>query len=477
LPDTLPSDAPVLVVDLDGTLSRTDTLHEAVLGLLTRDPRVILPLLGALMRGRAAFKAFVADRHVVPGSSLPLNADVLDLLRSARADGRRTALVSAADARQVQALAETVALFDDVEGSTTERNLKGSEKARHLVDRYGEGGFDYAGDAWADLPVWAHARRTITVDAPARLRRAVDRTQPDALHLGQGKHQVAAVLRAMRPHQWSKNLLVFLPLLAAHDASALGPALLAFCSFCCAAAAVYVINDLLDLEADRSHPRKRSRPFAAGELTAAQGGVMALALLVGATGLGLLTGNPAFLAVLAAYVVSTFAYSLWLKRKLLVDVLALAGLYTIRIVAGGAAAALALSPWLLGFSMFLFLGLATVKRQAELMDQAATGRESSGRAYTVDDLPVLRGLALASAIASVLVMALYVSSEDVQPLYSRPDLLWALCPVLLYWLLRMIMMAHRGQMTDDPIVFAARDRVSLMTILTAFGIVAAASIL
>jgi 4-hydroxybenzoate polyprenyltransferase len=477
LPDTISTDAPVLVVDLDGTLSRTNTLHEAVLGILAREPRAFLPLLGALLRGRSAFKTFVADRHVVPGDGLPLNPEVLDLLRAARAGGRRTALVSAADRRQVDAVAQSVALFDDVKGSDADRNLKAKEKTRYLVERYGDRGFDYVGDAWADMPVWGCARRAITVDASPRLRRAVDATHTETLHLGGQTNRVTAMLRAVRVHQWSKNLLIFLPLLAAQDISALGPVFLAFAAFCSAAAAVYVMNDLLDLEADRSHPRKHRRPFAAGDLTAAEGTVMTVTLLAGAVILGRLTGNPLFLVVLSTYVVSTFAYSLWLKRKLLVDVLALAGLYTMRIIAGGIAAGLVLSHWLLGFSMFLFLGLATVKRQAELMDQAKTGREGSGRAYTVDDLPVLRGLALSSAVASILVLALYVSSGDVQPLYSRPDLLWALCPVLLYWLLRMIMMAHRGQMTDDPIIFAARDRVSQMTIFVAFGIVAAASIL
>jgi 4-hydroxybenzoate polyprenyltransferase len=239
---------------------------------------------------------------------------------------------------------------------------------------------------------------------------------------------------------------------------------MAFLAFCFTASAVYIINDLLDLQSDRSHPRKRFRPFASGDLTAASGLGLTGLLLAGAVALGLFTGSLTFLAVLGGYLVTTFAYSLFLKRKLLVDVLALAGLYAIRIVAGGAAAGLALSPWLLGFSMFLFLSLAAVKRQAELVDQKITGRESAGRAYEVEDLPVLRGLALSAATAATLVLALYIASDDVQPLYNTPELLWLLCPVLLYWMLRMIMTAHRGRMTDDPIVFAARDRTSLATI-------------
>jgi 4-hydroxybenzoate polyprenyltransferase len=204
--------------------------------------------------------------------------------------------------------------------------------------------------------------------------------------------------------------------------------------------------------------------------------VLAGGLLLVALVLGLATGNPLFLGVLGVYLALTFAYSLWLKRKLLVDVLALAGLYTIRIVAGGAAASVVLSPWLLGFSMFLFLGLAAVKRQAELTDQMKTGRDSAGRAYLVEDLPILRGIALAAAHATVLVMALYISSEAVQQLYDRPEVLWMICPLLLYWLLRMVIMTHRGYMTDDPIVFAAKDRISLLTIASCVGVVGLAAL-
>ena len=235
------------------------------------------------------------------------------------------------------------------------------------------------------------------------------------------------------------------------------------------------MNDLIDLPSDRAHPRKRLRPFASGRLSIETGLALAAGLLAAAFAVGALTGRPAFLAVLSAYLAVTLAYSVWIKRKLLVDVLTLAGLYTLRIVAGGAATGIALSQWLLGFSVFLFLSLAAVKRQAELTDQLATRRAGAGRAYRVDDLPILRGIALAAAHAAVLVMALYLGSDAVQPLYARPDLLWLVCPVLLYWLLRMVMMTHRGRMTDDPIVFAARDRVSWLALLLVIATVASAA--
>jgi 4-hydroxybenzoate polyprenyltransferase len=462
--DIIAGQAVPLVVDLDGTLCRTDTLHEALLMHLSGHPMALVSLPGWLARGRAAFKARLAERMIVTGDLLPLNETVLGLVREARKKGRPVFLVSAADQKQAEAVAAPLGLFDEVVGTGNDRNLKGPAKADYLVDRFGKGGFDYVGDAYADLPVWGAARQAITVGAGPRLCRAVEAVNPKAEHLHAPSKRGRAMLKAMRPHQWSKNTLLFLPMLAAHDFGEAGVVAMAFLAFCFTASAVYIINDLLDLQSDRSHPRKRFRPFASGDLTAASGLGLTGLLLAGAVALGLFTGSLAFLAVLGGYLVTTFAYSLFLKRKLLVDVLALAGLYAIRIVAGGAAAGLALSPWLLGFSMFLFLSLAAVKRQAELVDQKITGRESAGRAYEVEDLPVLRGLALSAATAATLVLALYIASDDVQPLYNTPELLWLLCPVLLYWMLRMIMTAHRGRMTDDPIVFAARDRTSLLTI-------------
>lgn len=456
-----------LVVDLDGTLCRTDTLQEVVLGLVSRDPGIVLSLPRWLLAGRQTLKARLADRWVVPGDGLPLNEEVLDLVRAARAEGRRTALISAADQRQVAAVAEATGLFDESHGSTETTNLKGAEKARFTAERFGEKGFDYVGDARADLPVWQAARQAITVGAGAGLARAVEAVNPNARHLAPRHDRVQAMRKALRPHQWSKNLLLFLPLLAAHDVSALLPVVMGVIAFSLTASAVYVINDLLDLAADRAHPRKRERPFAAGALTGLEGVTMAGALLVAALAFAAPTGAPQLLFSLAIYFAATLTYSLWLKRKLIADVLALAGLYTIRIVAGGAAAAIDLSPWMLAFSMFLFLALAAVKRQAELADLLATGRAGAGRAYTVEDLPVIRSVAISSGQASVLVLALYIASDDVQRLYAYPALLWLICPLLLYWVLRMVMKTHRGQMTDDPIVFAVTDKLSFVTILSA----------
>lgn len=465
-----------LVVDLDGTLCLSDTLHESLLALAGTRPWKLLQVPKWLSEGRAGFKARIADEGVVPPDELPMNEGVIALVRAARAEGRRTALVSAADHRQVTAVAEATGLFDEAYGSAEGTNLKGEAKAAFLTEHYGPKMFDYVGDSEADLPVWHAARQAISVRAQPRLRQAMVQTNPSSHHIDPPESRGAAMLRALRPHQWSKNLLMFLPALAAQDLSSLAPILLGFIAFCLTASSVYVVNDLLDLAADRAHPRKRLRPFAAGELSASTGVAMAAGLLLVALIIGLFTGSTLFLLTLLLYLIATFAYSIWLKRKLIVDVLTLAGLYTARILAGGAAASLFLSPWLLGFSMFLFLALAAVKRQAELTDQMQSGRENSGRAYEVEDLPVLRGVALSASQSAVLVLALYISSDTVQMLYSTPYILWLICPILLYWSMRMVMKAHRGIMTDDPIVFATTDIVSVLLIATCAVLVVFAAV-
>lgn len=469
------SDAPVLVVDLDGTLCRTDTLHETLLRAVQQRPLATIRALLRLREGREVFKDELAQICLLEADHLVLNQTVIDLVNDGRAAHRKTALVTATHQRQAEIIATATGLFDEVHGSDRDVNLKGAQKAAFLTDRYGAGGFDYVGDSPADLPVWTAARQAITLGASETLRQQVDAANANARHLEPPHAPVGPALRAMRPHQWSKNILLFLPMVAAHDFSAFWVVCLAALAFCLTASAVYVINDLLDLLADRAHPRKCKRPFAAGELSARQGLILAVGLITGAAVLSLFVGQLLFAATLLGYLVVTSAYSFWLKRKTIVDVITLAGLYTIRILAGGTAAAIVLSPWMLGFSMFLFLGLAAVKRQAELVDQSSTGREISGRGYFASDLPVLRGMALAAAHTSILVLALYINSPDVQLQYASPVLLWLVCPLLLYWQLRMILMTHRGYMTDDPIVYAATDKISALVFVMMVAVVLLAS--
>ncbi len=460
--DAVAISAPVLVVDLDGTLIASDMLHETFWASLSQDWRTLFAAPFALTKGRAALKASLQNKGQVQVDALPYNQAVIDYVKSWRNDGRRAVLVTASDQRIADQIAAHVGLFDEVYGSDGDLNLKGGNKARFLEQKYGANGFAYIGDSNADLAVWDKAAKAITVNASAKMRDKVAKLGCEAEHLiAQGVSR-KAYLKALRPHQWLKNVLVFLPMIAAHNfaPAIIGHSLLAFLSFCLIASSVYVVNDLLDLSADRAHPRKRNRPFASGAIPVSHGIGMASGLLFGGFLLAALT-NMAFFGVMLIYFGVTTAYSISLKRKLIVDVCTLAGLYTIRIIAGAVATGIELSVWLLAFSIFLFFSLAAVKRQAELVDSAKRGKlGASGRGYHVDDLPVMTQMAVAAGYLSVLVLALYLNSPTVVALYAWPTILWGICPILLYWISRVIMMTHRGHMHDDPIVFAARDRTS-----------------
>ena len=466
--------SPVLVVDLDGTLIRSDMLYETFWSAFAADWTMPLRALMALRQGKGALKRALAARAQVDVTTLPYDAEVLDRVRAWRAGGGRTALVSASDQQLVSAIAAHLGLFDVAHGSTEGGNLKGAAKAEFCTTTFGTGGFHYMGDAAADLPVWQAAARAITVNAAPATRAAVDRLGIEAEHLATVPAPGRAYLRALRPHQWMKNLLVFVPMFTAHQMTPgnILASLAAFAAFSLIASSVYVLNDLLDLSADRSHPRKRTRPFAAGAIPIAQGTGMAAGLLIAGLGISALLGLQ-FVLVMLGYFALTTGYSLYLKRRLVVDICALAVLYTIRILAGGAATELPISVWLLAFSIFLFFALAAVKRQAELVDGIAAGKVTAhGRGYHVDDLPLVESMATSAGYVAVLVMALYASSASVTGLYSAPHMLWGICLVLLYWISRMVMVAHRGKMHDDPVVFAVKDPVSrsCVILMAAFGI-------
>jgi 4-hydroxybenzoate polyprenyltransferase/phosphoserine phosphatase len=469
-----------LIVDLDGTLSRTDTLVESLLRLLSVRPLRVLLMLPGFFRSRAKFKQDVAARASLDPATLVYNEEVLRLAAVAREDERPVFLVTGADASVAHAVAGHLRIFDGVFASDGHTNLTREHKASLLVDRFGLQGYAYIGDAAADVPVWRDAGAAIVVAPRASLLRAARGVCADVTVLGvrPGARAVASLLRrALRVHQWAKNLLIFVPLLGAHRMQLL-PALYAvaaFVSFSLCASSVYVLNDLVDLPHDRSHPSKSRRPFAAGALDLRMGPVLCAACLLGAFSIALLLPWH-FVILLGGYFVATLAYSLGLKRQMVVDVMVLAGLYTLRIFAGGAATHTPISPWLLAFSLFLFFCLAVVKRQTELAQLQRAGRSGAGgRGYVVDDLGMLQSLSASSGMAAVLVMALYVNSADVLPLYRTPEALWALCPILLVWISRVLMLSHRGQMHDDPVVFALRDPVSLVTGVAALAAVLSAT--
>jgi 4-hydroxybenzoate polyprenyltransferase/phosphoserine phosphatase len=466
-----------LYVDLDGTLTPTDTLHESALLAVRQHPLNLLRLLAWLPLGKAGFKRRLADTVIPDPATLPYREDFLDHLRSERARGRKLVLASAADERIVRAVADHLGLFDDVLGTAAQGpNLSRAHKREAIAAHARALGHDrwaYAGNSRDDLAVWSGASEAVVVNAPAAVRQAVQSSQPAAPVFERPPLSLRTVLRAIRIKQWSKNALLFVPLLAAHslDPAAWGVVLLAFLSFGLCASATYLVNDLLDLPADRVHRIKRHRPLAAARIGIPQAVLLGLAMM--STAFGLATQvSASFVAVLLLYTVTTLAYSLHLKRRPLIDVLVLAGLYTLRIGAGGVAAQVALSNWLLAISMFLFLSLALVKRCAELEELAAEGREPApGRGYQLRDLVSLRSMGMASGFLAVMVLALYVDSQSSRAHYRHPEWLWAAAPLALLWVMRIWLKTGRRELHgEDPLQFALRDSFTWLMVLLVGGV-------
>jgi 4-hydroxybenzoate polyprenyltransferase/phosphoserine phosphatase len=469
-----PSTATVpLCVDLDGTLIKTDVLWESLAILLKHNPLYLLVVPFWALRGRAALKKEIAARTQLNAANLPYHEQFLEYLKAERCSGRKIILATAADGRLADEVARHVGLFDEVIASDGKTNVRGKNKGAALAERFGKKGFDYAGNSTVDLPVWEQARNAIVVNASEGLaQQAGGLTRVARVFDGTGS-RLRAVIKCLRPHQWVKNLIIFVPLLTSHSLrkpELVAEALIALAAFCLCASGVYVLNDLWDVEADRHHLTKRLRPFASGQLPLSFGFVLApLAFIL----CGIVTSFLPwrFGACLAMYFVLTTSYSWRVKKIALLDVFFLAGLYTIRLVAGHEATGIVHSFWLLAFSMFIFLSLALVKRFTELRELRQQNRhDSKGRGYNSGDLEVVAMLGIASGFLAVLVMALYVNSQEVRVLYRYPTLLLMMCPLLLYWVSRVWLIAHRGQMHDDPIVFAVKDPASYLVGALSLGV-------
>jgi 4-hydroxybenzoate polyprenyltransferase len=450
---------------LDGTLIHSDLLLETFLLLIKRNPFYLFCLPFWLLRGKAALKAEIAKRVQLNPDALPYHATFLEWLESEKQAGRPVWLCTASNYRLADAVAAHLQLFTGVFASSDTLNLSGRNKAHQLVRQFGAQQFDYCGNHRVDLAIWQVSRNAIVVNGSDNLQaQAADVSKVAAVFPKNAPHPAKSMLKAMRLHQWAKNVLVFVPLAAAHklgDLLALEHAVLAFLAFGFCASSVYLLNDMLDLEVDRQHPRKRYRPFAAGDVSLLLGFALVPLLLLLTVWLS--ASLPCnFWLVLAAYYALTVAYSFGLKRLVLIDTITLAGLYTVRIVAGAMAIAVPLSFWLLLFSIFIFFSLALVKRYAELDAMQRKGKlKAVGRGYHVEDLPILHSLGTASGNLCVLVLALYINSPLVESLYRRPQIIWLLCVLLLYWISRVWLKAHRGEMHDDPVVFALKDKTSL----------------
>ena len=463
-----------LAVDLDGTLVRADTLHEGLIARVRQGPREAWQALAALAGGKAAFKRHVAERAPMDPALLPYDAGLLEYLRRQHAGGRRLGLFTAADQSIADGVASHLGLFEVVRGSDGRRNLAGPAKAAAIEAAFGPA-YAYAGDSAADVPVFQGARQVVLAGAMAK----VGAVLPEGItvearfvheHAGPG-----VWARAMRVPHWAKNALVFVsPLLGAHWAQSLGPAMLLFVLMGALASATYLLNDALDLSADRQHPTKRHRPMAAGVIPVRDGLLVAGVLMVVALGLGALLLPRAASLCLGAYLVVTVLYSTAFKRMPMLDITVLAGLFTLRILAGNGIMAQPVSPWLLTFSMLFFLGLAATKRFAEL-DRVMRMGDRTGpatvRGYGAPDLPVLLATGVASGIAAIAVFMVYlVSDQYPRDVYADPGMLWGIMPVLLIWTLRMWHLCVHGRLREDPVVFATTDRVSWMLGAAALGV-------
>lgn len=450
-----------LYVDLDRTLIGGDVSLEGFVRFAKGGLWQALLLCWWLVKGRAYAKAMVARAQPVDAARLPYRPEVLAMIQTARQQGRRVVLASGSHRRQVARVARHIGLFDASIGGSARVNLKGARK-RDWIARDAGGAFDYVGDAPADAPIWRAAAGAFSVDyCPARVTRvACDR-----------KPLWRAVMKAMRLHQWAKNALVFVPLATAGLWSQpwpIGQAMIAFILFSLAASGVYLINDLVDIDADRAHRTKRNRPLASGALPIPIAVAVAAVLLLGAPLAAWLVLGPAFTAVLLGYLVLTTAYSFRLKAVVTLDVIVLACLYTVRIFAGAVAVGVSVSSWLLTFAIFVFLSLAFLKRYTELAQPSDDPRRMlSGRGYAPADIDVVMMMGVAAGMVSILVLALFINNVSAIYRQGTPHLLFGLCLILLYWLTRIWMMARRGEVSGDPIAFAITDKRSL--ILGAFS--------
>lgn len=456
-----------LCVDLDGSLYHTDTLWESCLLLIARNPLYVLMLPFWLLGGKAAFKHQISQRVVsLPYETLPENTALIAYLKGQKQVGRKLVLVTAANQKIAQGVAEHLELFDTVLASDENNNLSGKKKALALCELFGEKGFVYAANAPVDLAIWKHAAAAITVNAKQSLvARVSSQFDLEKDFPANSENIVRSSIRAMRPYQWVKNLLLLVPLILSHklEPELIVISLLAFIAFCLTASAIYIINDLFDLESDRGHKTKKTRPFAAGTLSIGYGITLSSALIAISI-LIALTINFNFFIILLLYLVITTTYTLLLKHIALIDVLTLTSLYTIRISAGAYAVNVEVSYWLLAFSVFIFLSLGLTKRYIELLNLFQDNKEAA-RDYTTKDLPVLLLFGVCSGFNSVLVLILYINDLHASKLYNYPSWLWIVAMTILYWINRIWLLAHRGVLNEDPVMFAIHDRISYMAAL------------
>ncbi len=450
-----------LCVDLDGTLIKSDMLYEAVFMLIRKNILYLFLLPLWVLKGKAHLKAEIAKRVMPNVTQLPYREELIDWLKKQQKLGRKIVLATATHERYAKAVADHLGFFDQVEFSTDTHNLSSDAKAKRLVESFGEKGFDYLGNGSADIAVWDKARKAITVGSErAALRYSKQSHAEHFVSKPASKSKILIWLKAIRVHQWLKNSLLFVPVILAFNTiniTTIATVILGFIAFSLCASSVYLLNDLIDIELDRKHKTKHLRAIPSGEIPVLHAAVVSGLFLVVAFALSLFL-PLAFTGILALYYITTCAYSFALKRMLLIDVLTLAGLFTIRVLAGATAVSGSVSAWLLAFSMFFFLSLALVKRFVEVSNQLEDeGREVTGRGYQAVDLETLGPSGVASGFAAVVVLALFVDSPSIAENYRHPEVIWLVCPLVLYLIIRIWILARRNHMHDDPVVFLMTD--------------------
>ncbi len=455
----------VIAVDLDGTLIFSDVLHESAIGLIRKYPLILLKIPFWLIKGKAYLKSKLASLVDLDVASLPYNHSLIDWLKDQRSSGKKIVLCTASDQLIAIKISNFLKLFEDVISSDGVINNSGNNKRIALEAKFGVKRYDYVGNSNSDLEAWSSCRYAVIVNSTDTLIEKVKKVTAVLKVFPKNQARFSDWVRLFRIHQWLKNLLLFIPIITAHQLTniqALSTLIVAFISFCACASSVYIANDLLDLEHDRRHPRKRFRPLACAKISIKMGVVLA-PLLVIISFILASTISPSFTAWVVFYFLLSSSYSLWLKRIALVDCLVLAALYTIRIIAGGSAVLIPISFWLLAFSVFIFLSLAFVKRYAELIAQHEFGSSiAHGRGYLVSDASLVQTLGITAGYAAVLLLALYLHSEAINNLYSTPEFIWFAISLMLFWISWVWMKAHRGLMHDDPIVFAIKDKASIV---------------
>lgn len=455
-----------LAVDLDGTLLRVDSLIEMFVVNLLRQTWATLMALLSLVNGRAAFKKRMIEINLVDVTLFPVHKELIAWLHEEKARGRDLFLVTAADQDMANTIASQLDIFSGTTGSVDGHNLKGRNKLRYLQQRFPDG-FAYAGDSSADLPIWQEAESIVLVGVSDSVRRAVQRMKRP---IEQDFHAVSASprvwLKALRVHQWSKNVLLFVPLLLAHkygDPVAVLHAVAAFVCMGLVASGTYVINDLSDLDADRAHPTKRNRAVALGAIGAGSALVVAIAA-IGAGFISAFSLSTSFLLLLMVYLVATLSYSLYFKRVAMLDVVTLSALYTLRVMMGTVVLPVELSPWLLMFSLFVFLGFSFAKRYVEIVGTKSPGGADEfirGRGYRYSDGPLLLAFGVGTSIVAILILTLYIANDAFpKGVYNHPQWLWLITPIVLLWTMRIWLLTFRGEMDDDPVAFGIKDRVS-----------------